>query len=208
MPRILLTAFEPYDCWPENSSWLALIEFTKRLDAGAKVTTRLYPTDLAAAAQRLEDDLAGEHDYVLHLGQAPGAAQLRLEAIGVNVATESAGHPDQVRTLVPDGPVAYRSQLPLAQWAEMLRQAGIPASVSYHAGTYLCNAILYLSHYYVEQRSLPTQVAFIHVPLDTSQVARVQRELPALPTAVCAEALRIVVGELVRRGRPAAPGPA
>lgn len=149
MPRILLTAFEPYDCWPENSSWLALIEFTKRLDGSAKVTTRLYPTDLAAAVQRLEEDLAGQHDYVLHLGQAPGAAQLRLEAIGVNVATESAGHPDQVRTLVPDGPVAYRSRLPLAQWAEMLRQAGIPASVSYHAGTYLCNAILYLSHYYI-----------------------------------------------------------
>jgi len=202
MPRILVTAFEPYDCWSENSSWLTLIEFTRQLNSGAKVTTRLYPVDFAVVKQRLEGDLADHHDYVLHLGQAPGSAQVRLEAIGVNVGAESRECPDNVRTLVPDGPVAYRSQLPLAQWAEMLRKAGIPATVSYHAGTYLCNAILYLSHYLSEKRGLHTQTTFIHLPLDTSQAARQKKELPALPAAVCAGALRMIVGELLRQERP------
>ena len=26
MPTVLLTAFEPYDRWPENASWLALVD--------------------------------------------------------------------------------------------------------------------------------------------------------------------------------------
>ena len=30
MPRVLLTAFEPYDEWKTNASWLALVELTKR----------------------------------------------------------------------------------------------------------------------------------------------------------------------------------
>lgn len=208
MPRILLTAFEPYDRWPENSSWLALIEFTKQLNRHDQITTRLYPVDFTTFRQRLENDLAADFDYALHLGQSPGSTKLRLEAIGVNVSCESQQSADQVCPLVPDGPVAYRSQLPLARWAEMLRSAGIPAAVSHHAGIYLCNATLYLSHYLAEKNNLQTRSTFIHVPLDSSQAAQENGECAALPSAVCATALRLIVETLVKPGPPADSRPA
>jgi pyroglutamyl-peptidase len=75
--------------------------------------------------------------------------------------------------------------LPLADWATKLRGAGIPAQVSYHAGTYLCNATLYYSHYLIERMKLTTRAAFLHLPLDVANAA-LGENLASLPAATCA----------------------
>jgi pyroglutamyl-peptidase len=98
--------------------------------------------------------------------------------------------------LADDGPMAYRSPLALADWAIKLREAGIPAQVSYHAGTYLCNATLYWTCYLTERLSIKTQAAFIHLPLDVSQVINEPHGMPALPTAIAVHALRLILEEL------------
>src|SRR5215475_1300839 len=170
MPRVLLTAFEPYDRWKANASWLALVHVTQNMPESPQITTRLYPVDFSAMKERLAADLAANYDYALHLGQAPGSSRVQLEAIGLNIGGSSSQSPDQYRHLVDEGPVAYRSSLPLGDWAVKLRRSGVPAQVSFHAGTFLCNATLYWSHYLLEKMSLSTQSAFIHVPLDVSQV--------------------------------------
>src|SRR5687768_5035646 len=85
MATVLITAFEPYDRWPENSSWLALVELARDLPVEPRVVTRRYPVDFEAARSRLVDDLAANYDFVLHLGQAPGISRVHLEAIGVNI---------------------------------------------------------------------------------------------------------------------------
>ncbi|MFV1965694.1 MAG: pyroglutamyl-peptidase I [Pirellulaceae bacterium] len=198
MPSIFVTAFEPYDRWTENSSWLTLVEFTKQVERDAQITTRLYPVDFEAVRHRLDMDLDADYDFALHLGQLPGAAGIHLESIAVNVGSDSHGAPGDFDPLVQDGPVAYRSELPLGPWAEMLRKAGIPTTLSYHAGTLLCNATMYLAHYHVEKKGFRTQTTFIHVPLDTGQAAREKKEMPTLPASVCAGALRMIVMELVK----------
>jgi pyroglutamyl-peptidase len=196
MPRVLLTAFEPYDRWKSNSSWLALVQLTQQLPLVPAVTTRLYPVDFAAVRERLAVDLAANYDYALHLGQAPGSGRIALEAVGLNVGGSSSQSPDQFRPLVESGPAAYRSPLPLADWAVKLRRAGIPAELSFHAGTYLCNAVLYLSCYLTEQRGYKTQAAFLHLPLDPSQTVGQRQDLAALPASLSAQALRLVLAEL------------
>ncbi len=196
MPNVLITAFDAYDCWKENSSWLALVELTRNLPAQPQITTRRYPVDFAAVREKLTADLAANYDFALHLGQAPGSARVRLEAIGINVGGTSAEMPDQFQPLVADGPVAFRSQLPLANWAAKLREAGIPAQVSYHAGTYLCNATLYLSHLVSQQQGWNTRAAFIHLPLAPSQVLNGREDTASLPTTMAAQALRLIIEEL------------
>ncbi|MDA1054115.1 MAG: pyroglutamyl-peptidase I [Planctomycetota bacterium] len=199
MPRILITAFEPYGGWSENSSWLALVEFTKQLIPNANITTRLYPVDFDTVADRLRKDLAADYDFALHLGQAPGAASVKLEAIGLNVGGRSEQRPEEFHRLVEDGPVAYQSALPLAAWSNLLRAEGIPSMVSYHAGSFLCNATLYLSHFFAETMNLKTQSAFVHLPLDYSQTLQQGKELPGMPSALAGRALELVVKQLVKR---------
>lgn len=196
MTSVLITAFEPYDRWDANSSWLALVELTKDLPSEPRVVTRRYPVDFAAVRERLAEDLAADYDYALHLGQSPGLARVHLEAFGLNIGGTSQQLAEEFQPLLPDGPAAYRSDLPLAGWAAKLRGAGIPAQVSYHAGTYLCNATLYLTHHLCRQRGWKTQAAFIHLPLATEQSVRERPDIASLPSAIVAQALRLILEEL------------
>jgi pyroglutamyl-peptidase len=196
MTTVLLTAFDAYDCWTENSSWLTLMELTKMLPAVPRVTTRRYAVNLAALRQRLTSDLAAHYDYVLHLGQAPGHASIQLEAVGVNVNGAASPLPEDLQPLAADGPVAYRSLLPVAKWASNLRRAGIPCHVSYHAGTFVCNAALYLTHYVAERQHLKTRAALVHLPLETSQVLNGRPEQACLPRSCMAAAVRLILEEL------------
>jgi len=199
MASVLVTAFEPYDCWTTNASWLTLVELTREMPSEPRLVTRRYPVDFLQARQRLEKDLEADFDFVLHLGQAPGSSHIRLEAVGLNLGSSLQEDPEQPKVLEPSGPLAYFSPLPLAIWASQLRAAGIPARVSFHAGTYLCNALLYYSLHLAHQRGLRMQSAFIHLPLAPSQIADARDDSPSLPVQVSAAAIRHILADLARR---------
>src|SRR4051812_47180136 len=120
MSSVLLTAFEPYDRWATNASWLALVELVKDRPKNPAITTRLYPVDFQEVQRRLREDLQANYDVALHLGQAPGSGRIQLEQIAVNVGGNSHQLPDEFQPLVANGPVAYRSPLPLAEWSTKL----------------------------------------------------------------------------------------
>lgn len=187
--RVLLSAFEPYDVWEQNSSWEALVTFLQHRGTVPGVITRRYPVDLDKLQARLEKDLELGFDAVLHLGQAPGISRVQMEAIALNVAgmTDAAG--DFFGPLVPDGPVAYRTDFPLDSWNLSLRSAGIPCSVSFHAGTYLCNAIMYLSHHWHHTRHRKCAIGFLHLPLTPEQVLHSRRDFPSMPREQASEAI-------------------
>lgn len=184
MPRVLLTAFGPYQAWQENASWLTLIELTKTLPETPEVTTRRYEVDLAKCREQLQSDLSHGFDYAIHLGQAPGSTAIQLENLAVNVFDDA-----KVRHKIDeDGPPAFETTLPVTEWAERLRESGIPAVVSDHAGTYLCNAIYYLSHQLSSGNGRGTQSLFIHVPI-TERQATQHTDLPSLSPHCGAQAL-------------------
>ncbi len=193
---VLVTAFGPYDCWSENSSWLCLVELIRDLPGVSQITTRRYPVALQEARQMLADDLRFGFDYALHLGQAPGSSEVLLEAIGLNVFCGIDDVAESYKPLEDDGPLAYRSALPLAEWAVALRGEGIPTKLSFHAGTYLCNAMLYWSHFLAEQSGHPTQSCFVHLPLAPEQVAAAAKPFASLPPSMTAAALRWMIGQM------------
>lgn len=201
MARVLVTAFGPYAQWKTNSSWLAMVELTQKLPVLPDVTTRLYPVDFLVVRAKLETDLRDGYDYVLHLGQAPGAASLHLESIALNVGTSTGDHPDTHHVLVPGAPVAFQSSLPLADWAFRLRQAGIACRVSFHAGTYLCNAIFYLTHFLCAKYGLQSNAAFVHIPLAPTQTYDTREDAPSMPSETVAGALRLILDQLTTDSR-------
>lgn len=191
--RVLLTAFEPYGEWPTNSSWLTLVELLRQRPPNNLLVTRRYPVDFVRMQAALHKDLAQNYDAVLHLGQAPGAATVRLETIAINAGGSITANGLGLDQLVVAGPEAYRTRMPLERWTEQLREKSIPTQVSYHAGTYLCNAIMYLSHHWMAEAERLTPVGFIHLPLTTQQVARSSQVLPSLPV----ETLALAIGSIL-----------
>lgn len=200
MTKVLMTAFDPYGTWQTNASWLTLIELTRELPSRPQLTTRRYAVEFSDVRRRLQKDLEANYDFALHLGQAPGSGRIQLESIGLNIGGEPGQSTDQFRPLDLEGPVAYRSALPLGEWAEKLRSAGIPAQVSHHAGTYLCNATLYWSHLCAERMGLKTRSTFIHLPLDVSQTVGLAKDTPSLPASLSATAIRLILAELELMG--------
>ncbi|MGI9474384.1 MAG: pyroglutamyl-peptidase I [Rubripirellula sp.] len=189
MTRVLITAFEPYDRWPENSSWLALIDLTRWYDGDAEITTRRYPVDLTRMSENLRKDLQANFDFAIHLGQSPGSTLVKLEAVGLNVRSD--GSP-----LIQDAPEAYRSPLPLDRCHRALTTAGIPNEISHHAGTYLCNAALYLSQHYTHSFGLRTRSLFVHIPLSPGQAAVDIGKPASISTPMSSAAIAMVLEQL------------
>jgi pyroglutamyl-peptidase len=187
--RVLLTAFEPYDRWPENSSWQALADLTRWYDGKAELSTRRYPVDLTAMSERLRKDLQEDYDLAIHLGQSPGSTLVKLESMGLNVRSDGS-------VLIADAPAAYRSPLPLERCYRTLIAAGIPSEVSHHAGTYLCNATLFLSQHYSHSFGLRTQSAFVHLPLSPGQAAQDGGRLASMSTPMSAAAIALTIDQL------------
>ena len=190
MTRVLITAFEPYDRWEENASWLALMDLTRWYEGPVELTTRRYPVDLSQMSQQLRKDIQMDFDIALHLGQSPGSTLVKLESVGLNVRTD--GSP-----LIENAAEAYRCPMKLAEAAHSLVEAGIPCELSHHAGTYLCNAALYLSQHYAKSFGMKTVSAFIHLPLTPGQAAADQgTQLPSMSTAMASAALALLIDQI------------
>ena len=196
MPKVLITAFGPYANYADNASWLALMELTRDYPELSGVTTRRYPVDFEETRERLEKDLQTAYDVILHVGQSVGANAIELEQIALNVGRHSEAPADESFDLISDGPVAYRSALPLAEWSRLIRTAGIPCKVSHHAGTFLCNAVLYWTSHLIATNRWNSQVGFIHLPLSPQQDGATTSNHPMLPTSMAANALHIILQQL------------
>lgn len=183
-----------------------MIELLKDLPNGGSLVTRRYPVDLPLLQEKLHKDLKQGFDVVLHMGQSPGASSIKLEAIALNAAGCLEDRGDELDEIIPGGPLAYRSNMPLSRWASLLRSHQIPTIVSYHAGTFLCNAVMYLSHHALmpatgkkqssKKRQDPCRVGFVHLPLATEQVAAHGQSMPSLPLSVLSRAMRFLLDDL------------
>lgn len=168
-PRILLiTGFMPFGGEAENPSWEAVNALPDQI-GGWKLIKLLLPVEFASAAQAaIENAKACKADAILSVGLAAGRMSVTPELVGVNVRDaaipDNAGQQFCGEPIRPDGPAAYFSTLPVRNMTKAIIDAGVPAKLSYSAGAYVCNDLLYtlLDHF----SGTPTRVAFVHVPLE------------------------------------------
>jgi pyroglutamyl-peptidase len=120
-----------------------------------------------------------------------------LERVAVNVMDyqipDAAGDIKQDEACVPGGPAAYWSTLPLRAILAELAAEGIPAHVSYTAGTYLCNFTMYTTLHALAARGRDLPAGFIHVPLLPAMVAAHGLEEPSMDLGVMMRALDVVL---------------
>jgi pyroglutamyl-peptidase len=155
------------------------------------------PRPARGAPGRARDRLqrAGRSDItaVVHLGLAGGRARIALEQVAVNAMDysipDNRGARPTGEPCVAGGPAAYFATLPLGPILAALTAEGIPAYVSYTAGTYLCNQTLYWTLHEISRRSPALRAGFIHVPLLPSMVAAHAREEPSMDLPLVLRAL-------------------
>jgi pyroglutamyl-peptidase len=176
MTTVLLTGFEPFGTATSNPSG----EIVKQI-SGDNIVTAILPVAYTQSADRLLA-LIAEHnpDVVICLGQAEGRTAITPEKVAINL--DDARLADNEGVLRSDvkildkGPDAYFSTLPVKEMVEAIKAQGIPSSVSFSAGAFLCNHVFYVA----QNKFAGTNVrsGFVHVPLMDSQAP----EFPGLPT--------------------------
>ena len=74
------------------------------------------------------------------------------------------------RALGPTDHVAFATADPDA-CIEAVRAAGVPAAVSYTAGTFVCNHLMYALLHWCGRHAPDTRAGFMHVPYQLEQTA-------------------------------------
>lgn len=197
-PRVLLTGFEPFGGEAINPSWEAVRALDGWRTGGATVHARRIACvfgqalcELHAAIDELQPTL------VIAVGQAGGRAEITPERVAINVddgrICDNAGCQPIDEPVVAGAPAAYFSTLPIKAIVRDLRAAGVPASVSNSAGTFVCNHLFFgLMHRLATRGPAGLRGGFIHIPFLPEQAARWPGQ-PSMALAAVVDALRIAV---------------
>lgn len=200
--KILVTGFEPFGGEKLNPAYEAVKLLPDDI-AGAEIIRLEIPTSFSRCAPAVEEGIRScGPDAVLCAGQAGGRSCVTVERIAINLA--DAGIPDNLgeqpvdRPLEIDGPAAYFSTLPVKAMVKNIREGGIPCQLSYSAGTYVCNCLMYELLHMAARWYPQVRAGFIHVPFAEEQAVNKPGGTPSASLATIARALELAVEAVVK----------
>ncbi len=194
--RILVTGFEPFGNDTINPSWEAVKELPDQLNE-CEIKKLCPPVVFGKAADIIiREATLFSPDAIICTGLAANRDAVTPEQVAINLCygriPDNEGNQPDYMPVIPDGPDGIFSTLPVRAITEAIRQAGIPAAISYTAGTYVCNDTLYriLYHY----RNSPVKAGFIHLPA----LPEMKEDGKGLPLSVLTNALTEAIRALLK----------
>jgi len=172
--KVLITGFNPFGGEKINPSF----EAVRKLDdviAGYEIVKVEIPTVFHKSITELEKAIIKEKpEIVICVGQAGGRFELTIERVAINLddarIPDNEGNQPIDEAIFEEGENAYFPNLPIKAMVEEIRKAGIPASISNSAGTFVCNHLIYGLLHLIHTKYQGVRGAFIHVPFIPIQV--------------------------------------
>lgn len=190
MKKLLISGFEPFGTEKINPSWEAVRRLPDEIGEYSltKIQIPVVFQDAANEVIKAADKILP--DAIICVGQAGGREAITPELVAINL--RYARIPDNNGNQPKDEPIsdcgenAYFSTLPVRRMTEAISDSGIASQVSYSAGAYVCNDVLYtlLEHY----NGTNTRVCFIHVPF-----CREQEKEPSMALKDMINGLKIAI---------------
>ncbi|MFO3832491.1 pyroglutamyl-peptidase I [Citrobacter freundii] len=196
MKTVLITGFEPFGGESVNPSWEVVSGLDNVIIGGCRVVARQLPCVFGESLAVLNGAIdALSPSLVLAVGQAGGRTDITVERVAINVddarIADNQGQQPVDVPVVADGPAAWFSTLPIKAMVVAMRNAGIPASVSQTAGSFVCNHVMYgLLH---KLRDAPAvKGGFIHIPYLPQQAAQ-HPGAPSMAAETVRRALEVAI---------------
>lgn len=179
--RVLLTGFGAFGQRADNPTQQIVAAIQDTGIPGVEIHIAVLPVEFQGGVEAVLGHYRRlRPDVVICLGVAGGRKAITPEKVAINLAeaviADNAGAQPHAEELVAGGPAAYFSALPVQAMVEAIKAESIPAQVSYSAGTYVCNAVMYailheIGHGREKVQGNPHRVVlssplagFIHVP--------------------------------------------
>ena len=135
--KVLVTGFDPFGGESINPAYEAVKMLPDEI-AGAQIIKREIPTSFTrGTAEVVRQIELCQPDLVLNVGQAGGAAGLRVERVAINLADaripDNDGAQPVDEPLVQGGAPAYFAKLPVKAMVRGVQAKGYPCQLSYTA---------------------------------------------------------------------------
>ena len=137
-------------------------------------------------------------DIIINMGQATRSA-ISIEKVAINlvdaskVAYNCGSKPDE-EILIPEGPDAYFSSLPVKRLVSHLKENDIPSYVSHSAGTFGCNQIMYYTLHNLSKTN-KFQGGFVHLPLLPEQAIK-SPQTPSMGYLIMKKGIQLIIEKL------------
>ena len=171
--KVLITGFEPFGGESVNPAYEA-VKLLPDTIAGAQIIKLEIPAVFSKSGPAVEAGIQEyQPDIVINVGQAGGRSCVTIEKVAINLADaripDNAGEQPVDEVLQKDGENAYFATIPVKAIVQNVREHGIPCHVSYTAGTYVCNCVMYNVLYMAAKKYPNIRAGFIHVPFAAEQ---------------------------------------
>lgn len=195
MKNLLITGFDPFGGEKINPAWEAVSRLPERI-GHYSIHPLQIPTQFSAAFQKILKAAEEIHpDIIISIGQAGGRKAVTPEMVAINWKdsriTDNAGIMPIDEKICEDGPDAYFATVPVRKMTNAIEAAGLPGTVSYTAGTFVCNEVMYSLLHHFKQTTVLS--GFIHVPFLPEQAKESQ---PSMPLADIIKALEAAISAL------------
>ena len=167
MARILISGFDAFGGSSTNASILVLEALQKR-SLGLDVKTVTLPTSYRRSFEVLSEAMQiWRPDFILAFGEAAGRSAVSFERVAININDATIADNDgEILCDSPisiGGPSALFSTIPTRKLLAACCDSGVPAQLSYSAGTFVCNCLFYK----LLEATAGTDVGagFVHLPI-------------------------------------------
>lgn len=181
MKTIILTGFEAFNGRSINPS--SMIVEKIREPENVRLIKYILPVEFKKTTVLLKNIVETESpDIILSIGQAGNVPHISVERVAINmdncmssdgrnVLPDSSGDAAIDRKIFEDGENAYFATIPVNDIVKKVNEAGVACRMSYSAGTYVCNHVMYVGAYLANKSSDKTMMSgFIHVPFLPEQL--------------------------------------
>nr|WP_317283263.1 pyroglutamyl-peptidase I [uncultured Sellimonas sp.] len=200
--KVLVTGFDPFGGEKVNPAFEA-VKLLPDTIAGAEIIKLEIPTVFTRSAVVVEEAIQKyQPDIVINVGQAGGRSCMTVEKVAINLAEaripDNDGEQPFDQPIKEDGETAYFASIPVKAMVENMRSHGIPAHISYTAGTYVCNSIMYNVLYMIDKKYNGIRGGFIHVPFEGGQVVNKPNGTPFMSLEMISKGLEYSIEAAVK----------
>ena len=202
--RVLITGFEAYWDYPENSSWMVAERVANHGVEEVDIVVEQMPVSFSRVASALRGAVEKHNpDLIIMLGQSRGSDRVKLERVALNLMdarrADNDGYTPDEEPIQPDTPTALLTNMPIKDLQMAIEEKGIAVKISNSCGLYVCNRLYYEAMRMCVER-YAVQTIFVHLPFYEGQPSAKQGK-PTMPIDEMVKAIQIIISEVYDKNR-------
>ena len=196
--RVLVTGFEPYWDYPENSSWAVAEKVTACGMLDVDIVAEQMPVSFERVATAIRNAVEKHRpDLIIMLGQSGGSDRVKLERVALNMMDSKLADNDGVipneELINTNTPTALFTNMPIKSLRTAIEEQGVAVKISNSCGLYVCNR-LYYEALLLCQEQPQIRAIFVHLPFYEGQPSA-KLGKPTMPLDDMTRAMQTIIKE-------------